>query len=53
MFLCRPATADFLCAKQIFIGEDRTATMDYAGNIIICESDYGFVRRIRFLRLTP
>jgi hypothetical protein len=27
--------------------------MDGTGNIIICESDYGFIRRIRFHRLNP
>lgn len=30
------------------ISEGRSVTMDYAGNILICESDYGFIRRIRF-----
>ena len=43
----------FYAPDQFFIGEGRSVTMDYAGNIIICESDYGFIRRIRFLRLTP
>ena len=43
----------FYAPDQYFIGEGRSVTMDYAGNIIICESDYGFIRRIRFLRLTP
>jgi DNA-binding beta-propeller fold protein YncE len=33
------------------INEGRSVAMDDAGNILICESDYGFVRRIRFLRL--
>jgi hypothetical protein len=43
----------FYAPDQFFIGEGRSVTMDYAGNIIICESDYGFIRRIKFLRLTP
>jgi hypothetical protein len=43
----------FYNPSQFFIGEGRSVTMDYPGNIIMCESDYGFIRRIRFLRLTP
>ena len=43
----------FYAPSQFFIGEGRSVTMDYPGNIIICESDYGFIRRIRFLRLAP
>ena len=43
----------FYAPAQFFIGEGRSVTMDYPGNIIVCESDYGFIRRIRFLRLTP
>jgi hypothetical protein len=43
----------FYAPGQAFIGEGRSVTMDYAGNIIICESDYGFIRRIRFQRLQP
>jgi len=43
----------FYAPDQFFIGEGRSVTMDYAGNIILCESDYGFIRRIRFLRLQP
>lgn len=35
------------------ISEGRSVTMDYAGNIIICESDYGYIRRIRFQRMPP
>lgn len=31
------------------ISEGRSVTMDYDGNIIVCESDWGYVRRIRFL----
>lgn len=36
---------------QYQIGEGRSVTMDSAGNIILCESDYGFIRRIRFQRM--
>lgn len=39
--------------EQLKISEGRSITMDYAGNIIICESDYGFIRRIRFQRMIP
>jgi hypothetical protein len=42
----------FYAPSQFFIGEGRSVTMDYRGNIIMCESDYGFIRRIRFQRLT-
>ncbi|HEU0008823.1 MAG TPA: hypothetical protein VFT34_03300, partial [Verrucomicrobiae bacterium] len=31
------------------ISEGRSVTMDYEGNILITESDWGYVRRIRFL----
>lgn len=31
----------------------RSVTMDRHGNLIIMESNYGYVRRIRFQRLTP
>ena len=31
------------------ISEGRSVTMDYDGNIIVTESDWGYVRRIRFL----
>jgi len=41
----------FYAPDQYNIGEGRSAAMDYPGNIIICESDYGFIRRIRFQRL--
>jgi len=41
----------FYAPDQYSIGEGRSVVMDYAGNIIICESDYGFIRRIRFQRL--
>jgi hypothetical protein len=42
----------FYDPNQYMIGEGRSVSMDYAGNIIICESDYGFIRRIRFQRMT-
>jgi DNA-binding beta-propeller fold protein YncE len=35
------------------IGEGRAVTMDYGGNILICDSDYGYIRRIRFQRMPP
>jgi hypothetical protein len=35
------------------ISEGRAVTMDYQGNILVCESDYGFIRRIRFHRMPP
>jgi sugar lactone lactonase YvrE len=34
------------------IGEGRSVAMDDSGNIILCESDYGFIRRVRFQRMT-
>jgi hypothetical protein len=34
------------------ISEGRSVTMDDADNIIVCKSDYGYVRRIRFERLS-
>ena len=39
----------FFYSPEAKISEVRSVTMDYEGNIIITESDYGFVRRIRFL----
>ena len=33
------------------ISEGRCVTMDYGGNILVCESDYGYIRRIRFQRM--
>lgn len=41
----------FYAPDQFNIGEGRSVAMDEAGNIIICESDYGFIRRIRFQRM--
>jgi hypothetical protein len=35
------------------ISEGRSVTMDYDGNVLICESDYGYIRRIRFQRIPP
>lgn len=34
------------------ISEGRSVTMDYEGNILVTESDWGYVRRIRFLPWT-
>jgi hypothetical protein len=33
------------------ISEVRSVTLDYDGNVLIVENDYGFVRRITFQRL--
>jgi hypothetical protein len=41
----------FYDLSELKISEGRSVVMDYAGNILVCESDYGFVRRIRFQRL--
>jgi len=41
----------FFYSPEPKISEGRSVTMDYAGNILICESDYGYIRRIRFQRL--
>ena len=35
------------------ISEGRSVTIDYDGNILVCESDYGYVRKIQFLPLSP
>lgn len=35
------------------ISEPRAVSMDNLGNLLIVESDYGYVRRIRFQRLAP
>jgi hypothetical protein len=42
----------FFYSPEPKISEGRSVTMDYDGNILICESDYGYVRRIRFERMT-
>ncbi len=41
----------FYDPAQAKISEGRSVTMDSEGNILVCESDYGYVRRIRFQRL--
>jgi len=38
----------FYDLSQFKISEGRSVTMDYDGNILICESDWGYVRRIQF-----
>jgi hypothetical protein len=43
----------FYDLSELKISEGRSVSMDYAGNILVCESDYGFVRRIEFRSLTP
>jgi hypothetical protein len=35
------------------ISEGRAVTMGYDGNLLVCESDYGYIRRIRFQRIPP
>ena len=40
--------AYFYEPEMLKISEGRSVTMDYAGNILLVESDYGYVRRIRF-----
>ena len=40
---------DYFYTPYPKIAEARSVTLDYQGNILICESDYGYVRRIRFL----
>ena len=41
----------FYAPEELRISEGRSVTMDYDGNILICESDWGYVRRIRFAPL--
>jgi len=41
----------FYDLSELKISEGRSVSMDYDGNILICESDYGFIRRMRFQRL--
>ena len=41
----------FYDLSELKISEGRSVSMDYDGNILVCESDYGYVRRIRFQRL--
>jgi hypothetical protein len=43
----------FYDPSDLKISEGRSVTMDYDGDILICESDYGYIRRIRFLRMWP
>lgn len=44
---------DYFRAPGYKIGEARSVSVDRAGNILITENDYGYVRRIRFERLAP
>jgi hypothetical protein len=41
----------FYNPSQLKISEGRSVTMDLAGNMLLCESDYGYIRRIRFQRM--
>ncbi|MBM3881478.1 MAG: hypothetical protein FJ387_17425 [Verrucomicrobia bacterium] len=43
----------FFYTPEPTISEGRSVTMAYDGSILVCESDYGYVRRIRFQRLPP
>jgi hypothetical protein len=43
----------FYDPSEARIGEGRSVSMDHDGNIIVCESDYGFIRRIQFKRMSP
>ena len=42
----------FYDPSQLKISEGRSVAMDYQGNILVCDSDYGFIRRIRFQRVS-
>jgi hypothetical protein len=44
---------NFFYAPEAKISEGRSVTMDYEGNILVCESDWGYVRRVRFLPVPP
>jgi hypothetical protein len=39
----------FFYTPEPKISEGRSVSMDHQGNILICESDYGYIRRIVFL----
>jgi len=43
----------FFYSPEAKISEGRSVTVDYEGNILITESDWGYVRRIRFQRIIP
>ena len=42
----------FYAPGEARISEGRSVCLDYQGNILVCESDYGYVRRIRFQRFS-
>ncbi|MGH7968959.1 MAG: hypothetical protein ACREIC_09565, partial [Limisphaerales bacterium] len=42
----------FFYSPSPIISEGRSVTVDYDGNILVTESDWGYVRRIRFLPWT-
>lgn len=44
---------EFFYSPDPRISEGRSVALDYEGNILICESDYGYIRRIRFLPVGP
>jgi DNA-binding beta-propeller fold protein YncE len=43
----------FFYTPEPKISEGRSVAMDYEGNILICESDYGYIRRISFRPESP
>ena len=38
---------------SVLVSECRSVSMDYRGNILITENDFGFIRRVRFQQLPP
>jgi hypothetical protein len=44
---------DYFHSPGLKVSEVRAVSMDSRGNILITENDYGYVRMISFLRLTP
>lgn len=38
---------------ELRISECRAVTVDYAGNLLICEHDSGYIRKVQFLRHGP
>ena len=44
---------DYFYSPGLKVSEVRSVSVDSQGNVLITESDYGYVRRIDFQRLTP
>ncbi len=42
----------FYAPTELRMSEGRSVSLDHDGNIILCESDYGYIRRIRFLPIS-